>query len=71
MTNQQLLPTGIPAIVVAMFAFGPVVPGMDQVWYVCPITKKTGGIGSEIAFAASAIFYTVFRWIKIKWRRRL
>jgi len=69
--SPKLLPTGIPAVVAVVFAFGPIVPAMDQVWYVGPIAEKTGDIGFEIAFAASAIFYIVFRWIEIKWRGRL
>lgn len=69
--SPKLLPTGLAAVAAAIFTFGPVVPCMDQVWYVGPIAEKTGDIGFEMAFAASAIFYFVFRWIEIKWMGRL
>lgn len=69
--SPSMLPTGIPAVTAAILSFGPVVPCMDQVWYVGPIAEKTGDIGFEMAFVASAVFYFAFRWLEIKWRGRL
>ncbi|KXN84090.1 Purine-cytosine permease fcyB [Leucoagaricus sp. SymC.cos] len=69
--TPSLLPTGIAAVAAVIFAFGPVVPCMDQIWYVGPVAETTGDIGFEVAFAASAIFYFVFRWFEIRWRGRL
>jgi purine-cytosine permease-like protein len=69
--SPRLLPTGIPAVAAVIFSFGPVIPCMDQVWYVGPIAEKTGDIGFEMAFVVSGILYFVFRWLEIRWRGRL
>ncbi|KXN87084.1 Purine-cytosine permease fcyB [Leucoagaricus sp. SymC.cos] len=66
--TPSLLPTGIAAVAAVIFAFGPVVPCVDQIWYVGPVAETTGDIGFEVAFVASAIFYFVFRWIEVRWR---
>ncbi|KAF5349269.1 hypothetical protein D9756_009385 [Leucocoprinus leucothites] len=48
--SPSLLPTGIAAVAAVIFSFGPIVPCMDQIWYVGPIAEKTGDIGFEVAF---------------------
>ncbi|EKM75847.1 hypothetical protein AGABI1DRAFT_122979 [Agaricus bisporus var. burnettii JB137-S8] len=69
--SPSLLPTGLPAVAAVIFSFGPVIPCMDQVWYVGPIAEKTGDIGFEMAFVVGAILYFVFRSLEIKWRGRI
>ncbi|KAJ3572234.1 hypothetical protein NP233_g3212 [Leucocoprinus birnbaumii] len=69
--TSSLLPTGIAAVASVILSFGPVVPCMDQIWYVGPIAQTTGDIGFEMAFVVSGIFYIPFRWLEIKWRGRL
>ncbi|KAF5318815.1 hypothetical protein D9619_010747 [Psilocybe cf. subviscida] len=62
------LPTGLAALTAGVACFGIVIPCMSQVWFTGPIAKKTGDIGFEVAFAASAVLYFPLRWLEIKWR---
>lgn len=69
--SPSQLPTGMAAVAAVVFSFGPVVPCMDQTWYVGPIANTTGDIGFEMAFVVSAVLYVPLRWMEIKWRGRL
>ncbi|KAI0795398.1 cytosine-purine permease [Abortiporus biennis] len=65
------LPTGIAAISACLLACALIVPSMDQVWFVGPIAKKTGDIGFELAFVATALFYIPLRALEVKIRGKV
>ena len=67
--NARYLPTGLAAIGACVLACGLVVPSIDQVWFVGPIAEKTGDIGFELAFAATAVFYLPLRYLELKFRK--
>jgi purine-cytosine permease-like protein len=62
------LPSGVAALAAGITSFGVVVPCMGQAWYVGPIARTTGDIGFEVAFAASAVLYVLFRALEIRIR---
>ncbi|CAL1709092.1 unnamed protein product [Somion occarium] len=66
--NPRKLPTGLAALGACALACGLIVPSMDQVWFVGPIAKKTGDIGFELAFFATALFYIPLRYIELKYK---
>jgi purine-cytosine permease-like protein len=62
--DARLLPTGIPAIVASILAFGLIVPCMAQIWWTGPIAETTGDIGFEVALALTPILYVPLRWLE-------
>ncbi|KAI0684962.1 NCS cytosine-purine permease [Cytidiella melzeri] len=67
--SPKKLPTGLAALGACILAFGLVVPSMDQVWFVGPIAKRTGDIGFELAFAATALLYSPLRYLELRFRK--
>ena len=63
------LPTGLAALGACALACALIVPSMDQVWFVGPIAKKTGDIGFELAFTATAVFYAPLRLLELRFRK--
>ena len=66
--SPRKLPTGLAALGACALACALIVPSMDQVWFVGPIAQKTGDIGFELAFAATAIFYVPLRRLELRFR---
>ena len=66
--DWRRLPTGLAALGACALACALIVPSMDQVWFVGPIAQKTGDIGFELAFAATALFYVPLRRLELRFR---
>ncbi|GJE93171.1 NCS cytosine-purine permease [Phanerochaete sordida] len=66
--SPRKLPTGLAALGACALACALIVPSMDQVWFVGPIAQKTGDIGFELAFAATAVFYVPLRHLELRFR---
>ncbi|OBZ77700.1 Purine-cytosine permease fcyB [Grifola frondosa] len=66
--DMRRLPTGIAALSACALACALIVPSMDQVWFVGPIAQKTGDIGFELAFVATAIFYVPLRYLELRFK---
>jgi purine-cytosine permease-like protein len=64
------LPWGAAALAASVLSFGLVVPSMAQVWFTGPIAEKTGDIGFELAFVATAIFYLPLRAMEKRFSKR-
>lgn len=62
------LPTGLAALGACLAAVGLIIPAMEQAWWTGPIGKKTGDIGFELAFFATALIYPAMRTIELKVR---
>ncbi|KAG2132700.1 cytosine-purine permease [Suillus bovinus] len=60
--SYALLPSGIPAVVAFLCAFGALVPFMSQAWYVGPVAKQgSGDVGVFVGFVVGAITYALGR----------
>ncbi|KAF9518804.1 hypothetical protein BS47DRAFT_1289168, partial [Hydnum rufescens UP504] len=59
------LPTAIASLGAGLLSLGLVVPSIDLVWFVGPITKHTGDIGFELVFAVMMVLYPPFQWLEI------
>ena len=66
--KPRKLLTGLAAIGACLVAVGVVVPAMEQVWWTGPIGRKTGDIGSELAFIVTALIYFVTRTVELRIR---
>jgi len=68
--NARMLPTGVPAIVACVLAFGLIVPCMAQIWFTGPIAKTTGDIGFEVALVLTPLLYVPLRWLERRYLGR-
>lgn len=70
--SPRKLPLGIAAILTFAGAFALVVPCMDQVFYVGPISKygATGDIGSVVGAGTAALLYPLLRWVEKRATKR-
>ncbi|KAI0458130.1 permease for cytosine/purines, uracil, thiamine, allantoin-domain-containing protein [Xylaria acuta] len=59
--SASRLPWGAAALTASVLSFALVIPSIAQIWFTGPIAKKTGDIGFELAFIATAIFYLPLR----------
>ncbi|GAP86583.1 putative purine-cytosine permease fcy22 [Rosellinia necatrix] len=55
------LPWGAAALAASALSFALVVPAIAEVWFTGPIAERTGDLGFELAFAATALLYLPFR----------
>ena len=76
--RSDLLPVSFAAIAAGLISAGCAVLGMAQVWFIGPVGKLVGGtadpyggdVGFEMAMAACAITFPVFRYVELKFMRR-
>lgn len=68
--NPELLPPGLAAVLAFCFGIFGAVMGMSQLWFIGPVGRKIGNpayggdVGFELAFAFSALSFTVFRGLE-------
>ncbi|KAI0400925.1 permease for cytosine/purines, uracil, thiamine, allantoin-domain-containing protein [Xylaria palmicola] len=62
--SASRLPWGAAALTASVLSFALVIPSISQVWFTGPIARKTGDIGFELAFVATAILYLPLRAVE-------